>query len=94
MVAGERRAVGGDGDAADEGFGEGEVVAAELGDGSENADGFAGDFGADAVAGEDCDLELHALPRAGQRRWLRIADWRSSNGVQRSFAAFRMTRRS
>ena len=50
---------GGDGDAADEGFGEGEVVAAELGDGFEDVDGFAGDFGADAVAGEDCDLELH-----------------------------------
>ena len=36
-----------------------EVVAAELGDGFEDADGFAGDFGADAVAGEDCDFELH-----------------------------------
>ena len=57
----QRRAFGGDGDAADEGFGEGEVVAAELGDGLEDVDGFAGDFGADAVSGEDGDLELHGF---------------------------------
>ena len=38
---------------------EGEVVAAELGYGLEDVDGFVGDFGADAVAGEDGYLELH-----------------------------------
>ena len=32
---------------------EGEVVAAEFGDGAEDIDGFVRDFGADAVAGED-----------------------------------------
>ena len=30
-----------------------------FGDGLEDVDGFVGDFGADAVAGEDGDLELH-----------------------------------
>ena len=44
-------AVGGDSHAADEGFGECEGVAAGFGDGGEDVDGFAGDFGADAVAG-------------------------------------------
>jgi hypothetical protein len=57
---GQRRSFGGDGDAADQGFGEAEVVAAELGDSLENFNGFAGDFGADAVSGEDCDLQLHS----------------------------------
>ena len=47
----------GDGDAADEGFVEGEVVGAVVGDLLEDGDGFAGDFGADAVAGEDGDVE-------------------------------------
>ncbi len=62
---GERRAGFGDGDAADEAFGEGEVVAAEFGDGAEDVGGFAGDFGADAVAGEDGNLESHsATPKA------------------------------
>ena len=59
MVAcGSGRAVCGDGDAADEGFTEGEGVAAELGNGFEDVDGFAGDFGADAVAGQDCDVQV------------------------------------
>ena len=58
---GERRAGGGDGDSADEERDEGEVVAAELGDGFEDVDGFVGDFGADAVAGEDGYLETHSL---------------------------------
>ena len=60
-LLGQRCAFGSDRDAADESFGEGEVVAAELGDGLEDVDGFAGDFGADAVSGEDGDLELHGL---------------------------------
>ena len=55
---GERRAGGVDGDSADEQRDEGEVVAAELGDGFEDVDGFVGDFGADAVAGEDGYLEI------------------------------------
>ncbi len=59
MGSGEPVAV--DGDSADEGFGEGEVVAAEFGYGFEDVDGFVGDFGADAVAGEDGDLELHSF---------------------------------
>ncbi len=59
---GERRAGGVDGDSADEERDEGEVVAAELGDGFEDVDGFVGDFGADAVAGEDGYLELHTFP--------------------------------
>jgi hypothetical protein len=58
---GQRRAGGGDGDAADEQGHEGEVVAAELGDGAQDGDCFVGDFGADAVAGEDGYLKLHAL---------------------------------
>jgi hypothetical protein len=34
-------------------------VAAELGDGFEDVDGFVGDFGTDAVAGEDGYLQTH-----------------------------------
>ena len=58
---GEGRAGGVDGDSADEQRDEGEVVAAELGDGFEDVDGFVGDFGADAVAGEDGYLESHLV---------------------------------
>ncbi len=57
---GQRRAGGRDGDSAEEQRDEGEVVAAELGDGLEDVDGFVGDFGADAVAGEDGYLETHS----------------------------------
>ena len=57
---GQRRAGGVDGDSAEEQRDEGEVVAAELGDGFEDVDGFVGDFGADAVAGEDGYLETHS----------------------------------
>ena len=56
---GEWRAGFGDGDAADEACDEDEVVAAEFGDGAENIGGLLGDFGADAVAGEDCNFETH-----------------------------------
>ncbi len=63
---GERRAGGGDGYSAEEEWGEGEVVAAELGDGFEDVDGFVGDFGADAVAGEDGYLETHLLTPKGK----------------------------
>ena len=56
---GERGAGFGDGDAADEAFDEGEVVAAEFGYRAKDVGGFAGDFGADAVAGEDCNFETH-----------------------------------
>ncbi len=57
--SGERRAGFSDGDAADEAFDKGEVVAAKFGDCAEDVGGFAGDFGADAVAGEDCKFETH-----------------------------------
>ncbi len=40
-------------------FDEGEVVAAELGYRAEDVGGLLGDFGADAVAGEDCNFETH-----------------------------------
>ena len=52
--------VRGDGDAAEEGFGEAEVVVAGFGDLAEDGYGFLGDLGADAVAGEDCDVQLHS----------------------------------
>ncbi len=45
--------------AADEAFDEGEVVAAEFGYRAENVGGLLSDFGADAVAGEDCNFETH-----------------------------------
>ena len=64
----EWRAGLGDGDAADEGFGEGEGMAAEFGDGTEDVDGFGGDLGADAVAGKDCDVELHLDPPGTRNR--------------------------
>ena len=48
---GQGSAVGGDGYSAEQAFGKGEVVAAELGYRFEDADGFVGDFGADAVSG-------------------------------------------
>jgi hypothetical protein len=54
--------VRGDGYSAEEAWGKGELVAAELGDCFEDADGFVGDFGTDAVSGEDCNFELHAFP--------------------------------
>ena len=53
VAVGSGRAGRGDGDSAEQERDEGEVVAAELGDGFEDVDGFVGDFGADAVAGED-----------------------------------------
>ena len=62
MAVGRGEPCGGDGYSAEEAWGEGEVVAAEFGDGFEDVDGFVGDFGADAVAGEDCNFELHAFP--------------------------------
>jgi len=34
-------------------------VAAELGYRAQDSSGFIGDFGADAVAGEDCNFEAH-----------------------------------
>ncbi len=57
---GQGRAGGRDGDSAEEQGDEGEVVAAEFGDGLQDVDGFVGDFGADAVAGEDGYLETHS----------------------------------
>ena len=44
-----------------------------FGDGVEDVDGFVGDFGADAVAGEDCNLELHGCPVV-----LAVRQWRFS----------------
>ena len=41
-------------------------MAAELGDSFEYVDGFAGDFGADAVAGEDGYLQTHYLELRGR----------------------------
>ena len=57
--SGKRRTSFGDGDAADQAFDKGEVVAAKLGNRTKDVGGFAGDFGADAVAGEDCNFETH-----------------------------------
>src|SRR6185312_11132172 len=54
---GKRSAFGSDGDAADQRVGECEIMAAELGDGLKDLGGFARDFGADAVSGEDCNLQ-------------------------------------
>jgi hypothetical protein len=62
---GQRRSGRVNGDSADQQRHEGEVVAAELGDGFEDVDGFVGDFRADAVAGEDGYLKTHSLtPKA------------------------------
>ena len=36
-------------------------MAAELGYGTQDVGGFTGDFGADAVAGEDCNFEAHGI---------------------------------
>jgi hypothetical protein len=36
-------------------------VAAQFGYRAENVGGFAGDFGADAVASKNCNFETHAL---------------------------------
>ncbi len=46
-------------DATDEAFDEGEFVATELGYCAEDVGGLLGNFGADAVTGEDCNLEAH-----------------------------------
>ena len=79
MACGQRRAGFGDGDAADEGFGEGEGVSAELADCFEDADGFRGDLGADAVAGQTATamLKLHCLPLAAARREIEAGAWAS-----------------
>ena len=50
-----------DGDAADQAFDEGELVAAKFCDGAQDVRGFAGNFRTDAVAGEDCNFETHSL---------------------------------
>jgi hypothetical protein len=56
---GKRRACLGDSCATDETFGKDELVAAEFGYSAKNVGGLLGDFGADAVAGENCNLEAH-----------------------------------
>ncbi len=59
VAVGSGEPVCGDGGSADEAFDEGEVVAAEFGYGAQDVGGFTGDFGADAVAGEDCNFQAH-----------------------------------
>jgi hypothetical protein len=63
---GQRRSACGDGDTADQTFYEGEIVAAKFGDGAQDICGFAGNFRADAVAGEDCNFETHSLILLGR----------------------------
>jgi hypothetical protein len=53
-----------DGRAADQGFTEGEFVVEPLGDAFERLDGFARDFGADAVAGEYEYVEFQSVAPA------------------------------
>ena len=55
---GERRTGLVDGDAAEEGFADLEIVAPFFGDGAQDTDGFPGDFGSDTVTGEDEDVEI------------------------------------
>ena len=64
----QRRAFTCDGDATDECIGKGELVAAGFGHGVEHLDRFRGDLGADAVAGEQCDVKLHAVLSYGGGR--------------------------
>ena len=66
-MVGQGFAVGGDGDAADGQWQELEDVAAMVGDGGDDIDGFVGHFGADAVSFEECDFEVHGSPAASQR---------------------------
>ena len=47
------------GNATDGSFDEGEIVTTELGYRAEDVSGLLRDFGADAVAGEDCNFEAH-----------------------------------
>ena len=61
-----------DGDSADEAFDEGEVVAAEFGYGAQDVGGLLGDFGADAVAGEDCNFQTHLFTSKGYVRYLDV----------------------
>jgi hypothetical protein len=65
-IGGQRFAAGIDGRAADQMVMLGELVAITLADGMQHIQRCAGDFRADAVASQDCDISMHdGVPRSG-----------------------------